>query len=240
MEFAKDSKHRISIASSFACKKLDPKYIEEFKIHLQKFNAISVRETLGSTVLNSIDIKKSHQVLDPTLLLDYTQWNKLRKDVSYHEKYILLYMWCYAFEPRPYIYQILKKYQRQLNCKIVVLEGFNACSKENIQNLKLVDATDSSISDFLNYFANASLVVTSSFHGTAFAVNFGVPLISVAPNGDDDRQSSLLKQLSLECCCLKVGENINKANPFYDRDEEQIILRGLREDSLNWIKSSLN
>ena len=125
-----------------------------------------------------------------------------------------------------------------MNCKIIALEGYDATDKHQ-QELDVKDVTDSSMSDFLGYFANAALVVTSSFHGTAFAVNYGVPLVSVVPCGGDDRQSSLLEQLGLFGCRLAVGETIGLANPFYDVEIEQKRLDALRKDSLDWIKQQV-
>lgn len=239
LEFADDSKRKISVASSFACSQLDARYVDEFKSQLSRFNKISVREELGINVLKKIGIYESYQVLDPTLLLDSEQWNSLKYSNDIQEKYILLYMWCYAFEPRPYIYKVLKEYQQKLKCKIIVLEGYSDCSDEAKSYLNMVDATDSSISDFLSYFSKATLVVTSSFHGTAFAVNYGVPLISIVPGGGDDRQSSLLNRLNLSQCCLKVGEDFSVLNPFYDKFKEQQKMDELRKSSLDWIKASL-
>ena len=186
----------------------------------------------------NIGIEKAHLVLDPTLLLDARQWNVLRKKKDKPEKYILLYMWCYAFEPRPYIYEVLKYYKEQLQCKIIALESFD---KHDVymKALDIEDATESSIPYFLDYFADASLVVTSSFHGTAFAVNYGVPLLSIVPNSSDDRQSSLLGQLGLDQCRLIVNERIDTAIPFYDKNAEQKKLQSLRDDSLNWIENVL-
>lgn len=241
LEFAEDGKRRLSFASSIACSRVDPRYAAEFKTELQKFDGVSVREALGVKVLSEMGIAPVAQVLDPTLLLDKNQWNALRPSHGKaNGKYILLYMWCYAFEPRPYIYEVLKTYQEKLKCKIIALEGFSACSQESIAALNIEDATDSSIADFLDYFAHASLVVTSSFHGTAFAVNYGVPLISIVPGGGDDRQSSLLDELDLSQCCLHVGEDIGMANPYYDTQEEQKRLSNLRSKSLEWISNTLN
>lgn len=236
---SRSNKKRISIASSFACDKLDANYEEVFKKELGTFDGISVREIKGQKVLRNIGIAKSHIVLDPTLLLNCNQWNKLavRPDKAFGN-YILLYMWSYAFEPRPYIYDVLKYYKAKMNCQIIALEGYDS-NDTNQRTLEVLDATDSSIADFLGYFANAALVVTSSFHGTAFAVNYGVPLISIVPSGGDDRQSSLLEQLDLSFCRLTVGEIIEHANPFYDREAEQQRLEMLREDSLKWIKKQL-
>lgn len=230
---------RISIASSFACDKLDITYENVFKKELGAFDGVSVREIKGQEVLQSIGIVHSHIVLDPTLLLNRNQWNELAVCPTIAKgKYILLYMWSYAFEPRPYIYEVLKHYKDKMNCRIVALEGYDASDKYQ-RLLGVQDATDSSVADFLGYFANAALVVTSSFHGTAFAVNYGTPLISVVPGGGDDRQSSLLELLNLSCCRLVVGESIEHADPFYEPKAEQELLNVLRKDSLDWINQQL-
>lgn len=232
-------KKRISIASSFACDRLDAKYEKVFKQELSAFDGISVREIKGQEVLRNIGITNSHIVLDPTLFLTRNQWDELAACPNKaNAKYILLYMWSYAFEPRPYIYDVLKYYKDKMDCQIIALEGFDKFDKYQTA-LDVKDATDSSVADFLGYFANAALVVTSSFHGTAFAVNYGVPLISVVPGGGDDRQSSLLDLLNLSSCRLEVGESIEHADPFYEPKAEQELLDVLRKDSLDWINKQL-
>lgn len=199
LEHADITKKRISIASSFATDKLDNKYENQFKKLLAKFDGVSVREAHGVDICKSLGVINTTLILDPTLLLSAKQWSRLMGDDKgcNSESYILLYMWCYAFEPRPKIFEALRYWQQKMGCKIVALEGYSDCQCENALNLEIADATDSSITDFLHYFANASLVVTSSFHGTAFAVNYGIPLISVIPEGGDDRQFSLLEKLGL-------------------------------------------
>ncbi len=241
LQFADKSKDRISIASSFACEHLSPEHKEIFQQNLKLFKAISVREKAGLKIIENLQITtKAYIILDPTLLLNSKQWDYLgnRSNIN-HNKYILLYMWCYAFEPRPYIYHVLKSYQEKLNCKVIVLEGYNR-HDSYMHSPNIIDATESSVSDFLGYFANAELVITSSFHGTAFALNYGVPLISIVPkNSEDDRQSSLLKLLGLSQCQLKVDEDINNANPFYDKNQEQSKLEFLRQDSIAWINKAI-
>lgn len=92
----------------------------------------------------------------------------------------------------------------------------------------------------ISLFANASLVVTSSFHGTAFALNFGVPLVSVVPdNVGDDRQTSLLKACGAENCIAKIDSEIETIQPQYDITVVKDKLENLRQDSINWIKSNI-
>lgn len=235
LDFVND-RNKIAISSSFASKVLESKYVSTYSKALRKFKCISVREQNGIDILKGIGITNATLTLDPTLLLSADQWKMLIKNNRpSQEKYILLYMWCYAFEPRPLIFDVLKHYQEKMGCKIIALEGFRECL--GYTELKIEDATDSSVSDFMSLFANASLVVTSSFHGTAFALNFGRPLVSVTPSGDDDRQGCLLKQLNLEQCELKISNNTitENLNPFYEMSIEQDMLASLRNRSIEII-----
>lgn len=240
LEFVKDKDcDCIAISSSFASKTVDAKYMEKFRKGLSKFKQISVREQNGIEILKALGISNASLTLDPTLLLSAKEWNKLIvKKRILPEKYILLYMWCYAFEPRPLIFDVLRQYQKELNCPIIALEGYAECKGQT--DLNIIDATDSSISDFLQLFANASLVVTSSFHGTAFALNYGRPLISITPGGDDDRQCTLLQGLALEQCNNPIGRGEINVTPFYDSIEEQQRLSFLRENSINLMIQILN
>ena len=131
------------------------------------------------------------------MLLSANQWDVLRKKSLKSEKYILLYLLRYAFEPCPYIYDVLKYYQDKLQCKIIALEGYEG-HDPYVKNLKIEDATESTISEFLDYFAQASLVVTSSFHGTAFAIMFNRQFVEVLPKEKIARNLSVLKQFGLE------------------------------------------
>lgn len=240
LDFVKDNKGGCySLSSSFSSKDLSPNYKEVFKNKLCKFQAISVRELNGIEILRSLGIYKASLIYDPTLLLAANEWRgliKWRKEMHPH-KYILLYMCCYAFEPRPIIFEILKHYQKELNCNIIALEGFADC--KDAAELNIADATDSSVSDFFSLFSNASIVITSSFHGTAFALNFGRPLISITPNNGDDRQSSLLRSLNLLQCRLEVNGDIQSVRPYYDVEQAQTKLDKIRKKCIKWINDEI-
>ncbi len=231
---------KISIASSFAIKHLPLHYEKKFKKYLSQFRAISVREINGQKIIKEqleldVDVKL---MLDPTLLLSSQEWTSLLPfTLKYNEPYILFYMWAYAFEPRPYIYEVTKYYQEKLQCKVIALEG---CYPTCPSTLKMENHSDSNIPKFLQLFSNASLVITSSFHGTAFAVNYGRPLISIIPEGGDDRQTSLLENLGIPQCAVRIGTDLESINPYYNSEQEQHRLNELRENSILWIKNNIN
>ena len=145
----------------------------------------------------------------------------------------------YALEPRPYIFNVLKHLQTLDDYEIIALEGYTPA--EEAEGVVMTDKTDATINEFIDLFANADIVVTSSFHGTAFAVNFGIPLVSIVPSDKgDDRQSTLLENMGLHQCITPIGEDIKNINPVYDIELKDKNLRNAREDSINWIVENIN
>ena len=150
---------------------------------------------------------------------------------------MLGYMLNYAFEPRPYIYDVVRHFKREKNLNVILIsEHVDA----EIADLAPLHRNDASVEEFIDIFANAALVITSSFHGTAFAINFGRPLVTVIPpNSTDDRMSTLLRDVHLEQCITPIGKPIAEIAPYYDTSAASTRLQLLREQSLNWLRSTL-
>lgn len=243
LSYLPDNIRRISIASSFASKSIPLQYIDKYKKYLSKFDALSVREQNGISIINNeLSINKNVKViLDPTLLLSKEEWLNLIPRSNFHktDKYILFYMLDYAFNPKPYIFEVTAYLAKKYGYKIIALEGYK--KKEEACGIKMIDKTDASIYEFIDLFANADMVITSSFHGTAFALNFGKPLISIIPNDKgDDRQSTLLTNLGIPQCITPINTKLQHINPNYDIIQEQKVLEQQRLDSINWIKKHIN
>lgn len=244
LSFLPDDKYRFSFASSFANKTIFDSIIrEKYKKYLSKFSAFSVREKNGVSIISD-ELGLSDDVtvvLDPTLLLSSTDWLNIipRSRFTKKKKYILLYLLTYAFESRPYVFEVLQYFKNKYNYDIIALEGYTP--KEKALGVEMIDMRDSTIAQYIDLFYNADMVVTTSFHGTAFALNFGRPLVSIVPDDKgDDRQMSLLKDLGVENCAINIGTNLENINPFYDVDLEQSKLTQLRNKSIEWLNDKLN
>lgn len=147
-------------------------------------------------------------------------------------------MWAYAFEPRPYIYHVVKYFQDKMSCDVIALEGIR--DSKDCKEIQFIDADNSTIPEFMELFANASLIITSSFHGTAFALNFGIPLVSIIPNNqEDDRQSTLLKACGAYNSIVKISTAPQHIDPLFDRSEVEEKLDKIRQNSLIWIKNNI-
>jgi len=90
LDFAVKNADKVSYAASIA-KPIESRYFEYYKNYLQSFNYISVRENTAKNELKNIINKDVYIVLDPTLLLEKEDWEKIATyDTVIGEKYILV------------------------------------------------------------------------------------------------------------------------------------------------------
>lgn len=242
LSFVPNGKRRISIASSFAQNELPSEFVPLFRDELSRFDAISVREQNGVDIIhNQLHIDKVVFVcLDPTLLLGKDEWKRIVPRSSFKKKrpYILVYLLQYAFNPTPYFWEVVRHYKEKMNCDVIVLSGYNKRVAENLGDV--LDKSDAKVPEFIDLFDNADLVITSSFHGTAFAINFSRPLLSIVPdNISDDRQSSFLNAVGACGSITKIGSDMSILNPNYDTVKVENRLKEMRMKSLGWIGRNL-
>ncbi len=176
----------------------DKKRIAEL---LQSYDHISVREEGTKKFISQFTDKEININMDPTLLLDKEDWNKIIKPERIIEEPYILY---YSLRPTKERTLYLKEISKKLNMKIVVA---NPSYKYDIMG-GFMRKYDSGPMEFLNLLKNASLVISSSFHGTIFSVILNVPFYAL--NGKNDyRISTLLKTMQLEDRMIMEGDNVD-------------------------------
>ena len=190
--FVTDNKRRNSYAASFGTNILDNNDKKWIKEELEKFNKISVREQEGKEIVKDLIDKECQVVLDPTLLLNYEQWeNIIPKERPQEEKYIFVYL----IAATPTILDFARNLAKEKNCKIICFHN-NYYKYKEMKNLDKL-----SPNNFLNYIKNAEYVVTSSFHGLCFAINFHKKFfyeLDENKTNNNSRLVTLAKMLNLE------------------------------------------
>ena len=96
-------------------------------------------------------------------------------------------------------------------------------------------------SDFVGLFSRAEFVVTNSFHGTVFSINFSKPFYSVikSHHSTNSRLTSILKKLNLEDRILPVGSPLPEISDI-DFAIPAEKLDGERQYSLAYLKRALS
>ena len=83
-------------------------------------------------------------------------------------------------------------------------------------------------------------MVTDSFHGTAFAINFNTPFVEVLPNNKTGtRNMSILKLTGLSDRILTDDENITLAKKRIDYSGVNQIIEEKRKASLSVLKNMI-
>ncbi|GEM_PF-709777 len=232
---------KISYAASFACARLRDDCREAYKRWLPTYQALSVRESSGVKIARELGVRATH-CCDPTLLLDRAAWKAFasRGTCAIRRPYILCYNLRYAVDPYPMAESLEREISKKLGLSIIHLqEGPVQWTSPTGRILRGV-----SIPDFVNLFLNASFIMTSSFHGTAFALQSGVPFLTyVNKNANaDSRAYDLLATCKAERHALAVSDALKEADDlarFEPRAQEAEGLARFREASRAWLHNEM-
>lgn len=224
---------KIAYAPSMELKSIDETQKVFIRKHLPLFDAVSARERQMAKMLNDITGEYIQTVLDPTFLCKPDEYVLLLKNATYRPKgkYILVYQ-VGNFDIVQKIAAIIANI---VECPIIEIRS-NVSLYKNKQYEEFLGPED-----FVSLISNATFVLTCSFHGTAFAVNFHKPFYSVLIEGMDSRVTSLLSQLGLSNRGMRSVNDIDEKNIFnidYTTVEEKLNV--LRKESLLFIDKSLS
>jgi len=242
LDFVPKGKKKISYASSLAQSRIDGNFKNLVEKNLSDFSAISVRERNGVQSLKNVLSVPIEISLDPTLLLTKEDYQVLAEysQVKISQPYMLVYILKYAYNPYPYATEFIKKAYEQTGLKIVCLD-FSAKQRLGIKDVTyLHDAVGPA--EFVWLFANASLVITTSFHGTAFALNFGIPFYSILydVSTGDDRMKSLIDYCGVGNRGIIKNSSIGQISMDMDLSQIGKSLSIARAKSLTYLKKNLS
>lgn len=218
---------RIAYAPSVACEEIPEKYLENFKNYISSFSSISVRESSGAELVEKITGRKCENTVDPTLLYDKNFWNEF----AVPERLVKEpYIFCYFLGGTEIHKKAIEKIEKETGKK-VVLSPFDS----EINNLKKGEKIYANIEEFLALVRDADFVLTDSFHGVAFSVNFRKSFAVVKRHdidaGKHTRVNDFLSKIGL-ASRIVTDENIDtfKFSEINYEESEKVLQ--------NWIKSS--
>jgi hypothetical protein len=190
LDFENSGLNKIAYAASFGINKFSQEIESQIKKNITDFNKISCREASGSEFVEKITKSRIPTVLDPVFLLNKNQWNKLVGIKKAKKPYILIY----DLNGGEELIRIAKKINSTNKYKIF-------CITHKAHRFYDVDKriTSAGPEQFLQLFSSANIILTDSFHGTAFSLIFEKPFFSyIALSKKSSRITELLGLLNLE------------------------------------------
>lgn len=232
LDFVKSGK-KISYASSIGETSLED--LQERKVLLSQYSAISTREKTGADILAKLLNRSIETVIDPTLLLNKEDWKKISGKRIIKEKYIFLYT-LRGIRPGLQWARELDKIGKMMHCRVVCVSPFFPIVYPGIKCLVNIGPED-----FVNLIDNAECVFTDSFHGTAFSINLNKPFYSMTlDNSKDNRKKDLLKSVGLKYRNVGSFEEIGYISDIsIDFENTNVILEKLRKNSYSFLKKAI-
>ena len=179
----------LSYAASFGKNVFEGTRVEEktIQILLSRFDAISVREDSGVDICKDLFNVDAEHVLDPTLLLDAEDYEKIiemEPSNTLSQKYIS--------------YMLLDNEQE----KIILQDGTLASLKSKYKFINAIKnhlEEYNTVAQWLTYIKDSDYFITDSFHGCVFAIIFKKQFFCIQREaGGNSRIDSLFNLLEID------------------------------------------
>ncbi len=236
LTFAPQKAPKLAYASSFGVSSIAPELSKRYTELLNNLNTIAVREQSGVELVKQLTGREAKLVVDPTLLLSKTDWNPYMKPIRgiSPANYVLVY----ELLPSQVLLDIAVRVGKEKNIPVYCICKRAYGIKKNPDTINILDAGPA---EFLWLIANATCMITNSFHGTAFSVNFATPFCCVLnrKRNNNGRMTSLLCKLNLEDRILYEDKATDFNITSVYKEVDNRVLDTLVIDSINYLKKAI-
>jgi len=228
---------KISYAASFGRSELLEEEKNEAARLLRRFAAISLRESSGVGVLESIGIAGGVVIHDPVLLCGRNLFDQLAESVSQNggRPYVLIYQ----LNRGQALLGYAEKLAKAAGCDVVKV---SLDWKEKLPEGWRKELFPP-VERWVSLFRDASYVVTDSFHGTCFSLLFHKPLGVFDPPKYSVRLHDVLKDF---CMMQRLLSSYEGEPPLLcemgkvDWDSVDIRFRQYQDYAFEWLQEALS
>lgn len=223
--------HSVAYAASFG----DPHFINEtYKVlndRIQNFTALGLRENLMVPYITehtNVPVKK---VIDPTLLLIRSDYDTIATERLERDKYLLLY--ARRYNPQMEVYA--EKLALENGWKIIEI-SLRATNADKANRRMFYEA---GVEEFLSLVKYAECVITNSYHGMVFAVQYGRPFYVFSREQCDTKITELLEMFGLPERMITMEKLKNKSVGDIDYVAVHNRIAEARKQSLKFLNMEL-
>jgi len=235
LDGANDDYPKLSYAPSIGTTHIPKDYLEVLKEKLSRYQALSCRELTNCKLLSNVLNREVSYVIDPSLLLTADEWNSVAESVEEIGLRKKQYILCYILGEK----QCISDFAEDLGRKKTLPVYYIVTRPMYLTKENHIFATPES---FISMIRDADTVITDSFHGTIFSINYNTQFYSFtkresSESDDNDRILEVLESFQ-----LKERYQEGKYEFVHDIDWRGInsILSEQRIKSIAYLQKTLN
>lgn len=242
LEFDDTSRKHISYSTSGICsdKKEYEKKIQRIAKGIERFEYVSVRETISKKILERYSDKNVFVALDPVFLLGKEEWEELIDVPIVDEPYVFAF-YIGRIDPQKHlIHQVARKYGIQ---KIVYVKM--EISDEVFNDLDImVGIQNVGPKEFISLIRYAAAVCTDSFHAFAFSMIFHKEFYLMnrayvhRDEASTSRWNELLESLGIGSRAANSRKEIMNLKEI-DYESAENRLNTMIDESKSWLNNAL-
>lgn len=230
LDFVKDNDKKVSYAASMGSGTIDPENSDIYESLLSGFKYISVRERQAKETISNLLNRDVEVSIDPTFLLNKQEWKNIAVNSVGNKKYLLIY----TLTNSKTIIDTAKKIAAEKGLEIYyITDAFS--SVNGIKNLRYLSPCE-----WVGAFMGASYVVTNSFHGTAFAINFNIDFNTEVSRGLSNRGARIYDLLDSVNMRDRLIDNGSFTSDSIDFSESNDVIESERKRSYLYLNKVLN
>lgn len=206
----------------------------QMRRYINEIPDVSVREYTGQRLIKELTGRNVPVVVDPTLLLTKSQWNKIKVEPKVTGDYILCY---FLSTPTRDTQMKLLQHIKNSGKTVIALNSRLEYFEEDIN----VIYPDCGPQEFVGYISKADKVLTDSYHGMLFSIIYRKQFWSIEREyGEFDqssRQLSVLKMLNITDRYCRAEDPVTQT--IIDYELVAKCLEKQINESIQYLKSSL-
>lgn len=220
-------RNAIAYAASFGRTEFNEKTSLVLQERLKNFKALGIRENRMIGYVESHTSVPCLRTIDPTLLLTADDYDTLAAIRQMDKPYLLLYTRRY----NPNMEAYAKKVAEEKNLRIVEI-SLRATNTEKGHIMRY----DAGVEEFLSLVKYSDFVVTNSFHGLIFAVQYRRPVMVFSRTQAVNKISELVDLFGINKSMIVTGwEKYSEI----DYDQVHMNIDAARKSSLDFLKMEL-
>lgn len=222
----------IAYSIDFGSGKLDKKKKKSLKKYAKNFKHISVRNIFRIEEFKEVTDRDDAVItIDPTFLIDSSDYDKIAKMPDNLKDYVLVYN-CQENDPR--IQQKAEEYAKKNGKKVVVID----CYVKFFSGYKNLNISMQGIDEFLGLVKNADCVFTNSYHGICFSIIYKKNFVAFGRKANPDKINTLLELFSLYDCMYSEEDELKIHKIDYDKVYKKLYK--YRDEADAFLKTALN